>query len=75
MTLRDTLSWNLLEGRTGWGLVVVVLLISVLGITASVEKWIDPLVASMFFIVFSFIVSTLSILYTRHTLRSTEKDR
>lgn len=42
MTLRDTLSWNLLEGWTGWGLVVVVLLISVLGITASVEKWIDP---------------------------------
>ena len=75
MTLRDTLSWNLLEGRTGWGLVVVVLLISVLGITASVEKWIDPFVASMFLIVFSFIVSTLSILYTRHTLRSTGKDR
>lgn len=69
MVLRDTLSWELLEGRTGWGLVVIVLLIGVLGITASVEKWIDPFVASMLLIVVSLLVSTLSILYTRHNQR------
>ena len=69
MALRGMLSWDLLEGRTGWGIFVAVLLIIVLGITASVERWIDPLVANMLLIVFSLLVSTLSILYTRHKQR------
>ena len=69
MALRDTLSWNLLEGWTGWVFVVVVLLIGVLGITASVERWINPRIANLLVIVVSLLVSTLSIFYLRHKQR------
>lgn len=45
MTLRNWFDWDLMEGRTGWGVVGIVIVLNVLGFGALYEGWIDYITA------------------------------